>query len=297
MKVLVTGGAGFIGSHLVDALVNRGDEVYVVDDLSNGRRENIANYIESGAIQFRVLDISLDGMLEKVPFKTDVVVHLACWPRSMSFNYPQRDVEVNVKGTVNVLEYAEKHGSHIIFSSNSGIYDSHVQPIREDNPEKPTTPYDVDKLAAEHMIQCFNVPHTIFRFSTVYGSRQRVSDDWRPVIATFLKQLKSGGQPYITGSGEQTRDFVYVSDVVDALLMATEDDYGGPILLGSGIETSINKLYAMVQRILGVSVQPSVAPAPIGEIWRMSYDISCAKDKLSWTPKISLEEGIKRMLT
>lgn len=296
MKVLVTGGAGFIGSHLVDAIVNRGDEVYVVDDLSNGRRENIAGHVEVGAATFRLLDISLDGALEKVPFDADAVVHLACWPRSMSFDYPQRDVEVNLKGTVNVLEYAKRYGSRLVFSSNSGIYDSRVQPIKEGNPERPTTPYDVDKLAAEYMIRCFEVPHTIYRFATVYGPRQKMSEGWRPVIATFLKQLRNGEQPYITGSGKQTRDFIYVSDTVDALLTATEDDYGGPILLGSGVETTINELYAVIQRILGTDIQPSIAPAPVGEIWQMSYDISCAKDKLSWTPKVSLEEGIRRML-
>jgi UDP-glucose 4-epimerase len=207
---------------------------------------------------------------------------------------------VNLIGTVNVLEYARRCGARIIFSSNSGIYDSAVQPIREGNSINPTTPYDVDKLAAEHMIkaygEAYGVPYTIFRFATVYGPRQRVSSEWRPVVATFIDALRRGDTPYITGDGRQTRDFIYVSDIVDALVKgAGVNGSAGPLLLGSGVETSVMDALKAVCRVLDKTVKYETRPRPLGEIQRMSYDCALARETLNWTPRVSLEEGIRRI--
>lgn len=290
-----------MGSHLVERLVARGDDVTVIDDLSNGSLTNIQGPLDSGKINFIQQDIS--SKLDK-RFNwgdADVIYHLACWPRSRSYVNPIRDVEVNLIGTVMMLEYARRCGARVIFSSNSGIYDSAIQPIKEGNPENPTTPYDVDKLAAEHMIKAYakayGIPYTIFRFATVYGPRQRVSSEWNPVVATFIDTLKRGDTPYITGDGQQTRDFIYVGDIVDALVKGAEvKESVGPILLGSGVETSVVDALKTVCRVLDKPVKYEARPRSLGEIQRMSYDCSIARRILGWTPQVKIEDGIRRVV-
>jgi len=295
MKTLVSGGAGFVGSHLVDRLVAEGHGVTVVDDLSNGDILNIEHHDKK--IRFILGDVA-KGVHDWGP--VDVIFHLACWPRSRSFANPRRDVEVNLIGAVNVLEYARRMKARVVFSSNSGIYDSAVQPIREGNPEKPTTPYDVDKLAAEHMIKAYGaaygVPYTVFRFATVYGPRQRVSSEWNPVIATFVDAQRRGVTPYVTGDGRQTRDFIYVSDIVDALMRgAALRGSAGPLLLGSGVETSIMDALKVVCGVFGKPTKFEARPRPLGEIQRMSYDCALARETLGWVPRVSLREGVEKV--
>ena len=183
-KILVTGGAGFIGSHLVDLLVSKGYEVTIIDDLSNGTIENIACLDK---VTFVKRDISTQfNDNYYIEFNTQTIYHLACFPRSQSFINPTRDVEVNINGMVNVLELARRNKSQVIFSSNSGIYDTVKIPINEQAIDKPKTPYDLDKLTAEKYLKLYqdvyNVKYVIFRFATVYGPRQRVSPDWKPVV-------------------------------------------------------------------------------------------------------------------
>lgn len=281
---------------MTDALLAQGHEVYGVDDLSNGSLENIKQHDDNPNFSFYEADISnyISRFLD-----VDVIYHLACHPRSLSFQNPQRDVEVNLIGILNLLRDHKDYAPRIIFSSNSGIYDSTVQPIKEGNPENPVTPYDVDKLAAEHMIkayaQAYGFPYTIFRFASVYGPRQRVTSEWNPVISTFIKTLMGGGRPYITGDGSQTRDFIYVADIVDALIRAKDmKDSAGPILLGSECETSIGDLYDTVQAVTKIHVDPEKRPRPLGEILRMSYDCSLAHNVLGWSPKTSLREGVEK---
>lgn len=297
MRTLISGGAGFVGSHLVDRLVSEGWGVTVIDDLSNGSLDNLSQSIKN--IRFLKHDISVPDWVKAVK-DVDVVFHLACWPRSRSFKSPLQDVRVNLMGVVNVLEYARRCGARIIFSSNSGIYDSAVQPIREGNPEKPTTPYDVDKLASEHMIKAYHhaygIPYTIFRFATVYGPRQRVSSEWNPVVATFIDTLKRGKTPYVTGDGSQTRYFIYVSDIVDALVKGAKlRESAGPMLLGSGVETSVMEALETVCEVLDKPVKYEPRPKPLGEIHRMSYDCSYAHRVLGWIPSVALEEGVRRV--
>ncbi|MCQ5373706.1 MAG: GDP-mannose 4,6-dehydratase [Candidatus Methanomethylicia archaeon] len=300
-KILVTGGAGFVGSHLSKKLSEMNFDVIVIDDLSNGRRENL----EGVKHRFFRLDVSkkshfikFSQMIEHV----DVIYHLACHPRSLSFQNPWKDVSVNVKGIINVLEYAKKihPPPKIIFSSNSGIYGTpHKLPIDESMPDQPSTPYDVDKLAAEYFLKiyhdAYHIPITIFRFATVYGSRQRVSRKWKPVIAEFVIKMLKHIPPTIEGDGCQTRDFIHVSDVVNALVRAMDIDTGKSVLiLSSNTETSINDLYKTISNILGFDAPPKKAPPKLGDVRRMWYDNSKAKRILNWEPKTTLRDGIEK---
>jgi UDP-glucose 4-epimerase len=294
----VTGGAGFVGSHLTETLAKNGHEVIVIDDLSNGTVDNIKGL----DINFLRLDISKpfsEIIFKKFPnLKVKAIFHLACFPRSMSFANPLRDVDVNVKGMINVIYIAKKIKCKVIFSSNSGIYGSHEKlPINESYPDNPSTPYDIDKLAAEHYLRIysreFGFPVTIFRFATVYGSRQKISPQWKPVVAEFVCKMLEGVPPTIEGNGEQTRDFIHVSDVVDALLKSvdTQTDLT-PIILSSNKMLSINQLYATIARILKFDKAPNKAPEKIGDIKRMCYDNSKAKKLLNWTPQTDLESSL-----
>jgi len=299
-KYLITGGAGFVGSHLADRLVRHGDEVTVIDDFSNGSKENISHL----SVNLLKTDISkklAPAILKKLADKKfDVIYHLACFPRSMSFEDPFRDVEVNVAGMVNVLELAKRTKSKVVFSSNSGIYGTPEKlPINEDCEDRPSSPYDVDKLAAEYFLKvysrAFGIPATIFRFGTVYGSRQKVSPTWKPVIAEFVCKMLKKTAPTIDGDGEQTRDFIHVSDIVVALVKAsdTETDLK-PIILSSNTETSINQLYSTIAELLGFRKPPKKAAAKIGDVRRMWYDNARAKKVLRWSPKMNLVEALRQ---
>ena len=293
MMVLVTGGAGFIGSHLVERLVSLNHTVYVIDDLSNGFEENLSK------IRHKIVLVKHDvsePFPNGHPSNLDVIFHLACHPRSLSFQNPYRDVDVNVKGTIHMARIAQESKAKIIFSSNSGIYDCSKIPVSEQNPDSPRTPYDLNKLTAENYLKLYDVSHTIFRFGTVYGPRQRTSQNWKPVIAEFIDKLSKNRSPTISGDGKQTRDFVYVGDVVDALVKSIDAETEGPIILGSGVETSINKLYEMISKALGVNTLPTFSPSPQGEIMRMRYDCKKARDVLNWKAKNSLKEGIAKTL-
>jgi UDP-glucose 4-epimerase len=294
--VIVTGGAGFVGSHLVEELVHRKYSVTVLDDLSNGSRNNLCSVADR--VQLRVLDISRKNWIAKAP-GAEVVFHLACHPRSFSFTNPQKDVSVNLIGSVNVLEYARKNDSRVVFSSNSGIYGP-CKLAKESDPVSCLTPYDVDKYSTELMIRAYNkqygIKSTIFRFATIYGPRQRVNEKygWRPVVATFATRLLANSPVTIFGDGLQTRDLVFVKDVPDALLrsihyMADFDIFN----LSTGHETKVIDVFRMVSRFVGVRTSPCRGPPQPGEIRRMSYSNNRIRRKLGWRPTTSVKEGIR----
>lgn len=264
MRILVAGGAGFVGSHLVEKLVGLNYQVDVLDDLSNGRKDNLKTVWRR--ISFHELDVSQPLIKHLSKRKFDAIYHLPCFPRSRSFEDPKRDVEVNVIGMVNVLELAKKNKPKIIFSSNSGIYDTSKMPIDEDTPDDPKTPYDLDKLQAEKYLKLyrntFGIEHVIFRFATVYGPRQSLSPKWKPVVLEFIDSLLKHKPPVIYWDGEQTRDFIYVEDIVNALVLALDNKNanGETMILGSGRETSINQLYSSVSKILGADLKPKYEP-------------------------------------
>jgi len=300
MRICVSGGAGFIGSPLVDRLVSEGYKVTVVDDLSNGSISNLSRVQQK--ITFLRRDVSLP-FYNEFPKSTnaDTIFHLACFPRSMSFENPTRDVEVNINGMVNVLELARKTGAKVIFSSNSGIYDTSKLPINEGAEDTPKTPYDLNKLTAERYLKLYHetygVPYTIFRFATVYGPRQKTSPKWKPVVIEFIDKLSKGQAPTIYWDGEQTRDFINVRDIVNALVLAKDSrkSNGETMILGSGVETSINQLYKAVCNQLGVDLEPKRGPQALGDIAQMRYDCSLAHRILGWKPQVSLKEGIAEL--
>jgi len=298
MRILVIGGAGFVGSHLVERLVDLGHKVDVIDDLSNGRKDNLRTLWRQ--IRFHEIDVSQPLVRHFADDKFEAIYHLPCFPRSRSFEEPKRDVEVNVIGMVNVLELAKKDQPKVIFSSNSGIYDTSKMPIDENTLDDPKTPYDLDKLQAEKYLKLycstFGIEHVIFRFATVYGPRQSLSDKWKPVVLEFINSLLKRQRPVIHWDGEQTRDFIYVADIVNALIMALDNKNanGETMILGSGRETSINELYRVVSRIIGANIEPLYEPKKLGDIRRMRYNCKKAERILGWKAVTTLEEGVEK---
>jgi len=299
MRILCTGSAGFIGSNLVDRLVGEAHKVIVIDDLSNGRIENLDAVRDK--ITFLGRDVSRP-FYKEFPKTTDcdLIYHLSCFPRSMSFDNPVRDVEVNVIGMINVLERARLSDARVIFSSNSGIYETEYLPINEEIRDHPTAPYDLDKLMAEKYLELYRetygIDYVTFRFATVFGPRQRTSPDWKPVVIEFIDKLSRGIAPTIYWDGLQTRDFIFVDDIVDGLVLAkdSEEALGETMILGSGVETSIRELYDIICKVLRVDIEPEWGSKALGDIARMLYDCRKAERILGWQAKTSLEEGIMK---
>jgi UDP-glucose 4-epimerase len=290
MRALVTGGAGFIGSHLVDALVARGDEVVVLDDLSTGRREHV-----DPATTLVEHDV-------RTPFETDadVVFHLAAQADvGTSMERPAFDAEVNVVGTVNALEAARAAGAHLVFSSTGGaIYGDVDKPAREESPLLPVSAYGLAKRSAEVYVdgwnRVFGSGHVVLRFANVYGPRQSAALEGG-VIAIFLERLATGRPTAIFGDGTITRDFVHVDDVVHALLLAA-GHRGGVFNVGTGIETSISELHAVCQRAVGVKAPPALEPPRAGDAQRSVLDPSRATRDLGFTASVTLADGIAATL-
>jgi UDP-glucose 4-epimerase len=287
----VTGGAGFIGSNLVDALVERGDAVTVIDDLSFGRRENV----NPGA-RFVLGDIR-DGIdLAGI----DVVFHLAAQTDvQTSVREPARDAELNVVGTVRVAEAALAAGTRIVFTSTGGaIYGECTAPANEDAPRRPLSPYGIAKLCAEEYLGGFNrihgSSHVVTRLGNVFGPRQAATLEGG-VVSIFLERLSRGEQAVIFGDGLQVRDFVFVGDVVSALLAAAEHD-GGTFNVGSGLETSVLDLYEACAEAAGIAAEPAFEPARLGDLRRSALDVSRAADELGFRAGTPLAEGIARTL-
>jgi len=299
--VLVTGGAGFVGSHLVDALVKESIKITVIDDFSNGSMENIKQHGEKiKIIKFDIVNRDWSILDDINP---DTIFHLATHPRSFSLQDPFRDAEVNVQGTLNVLEFAKKKKSKVVYTSNSGICgDPQFLPVTEEHPVDCKTPYDVNKLVGEYYSKIYYRIHdvyvVIFRLATVYGERQRVNEKlgWRPLIPTFVEKLETGQTPLIQWDGEQTRDLIYVKDVVDCLILgAKSKDRGGEMfLLSTNKETSVNAAYDLVNRITGKKIQPQYANKLPGDLRRMVLSYDKAKKAFGYSPKIDLTEGVTR---
>ena len=291
MRAVVTGGAGFIGSHVVDALLAGWDEVHVLDDFSRGKRENVPEgvHVHEG-------DIRTDAGRVFDEVRPEVCFHLAAQADvRVSVERPEFDADVNVIGTLHVLEAARKHGTKIVFSSTGGaIYGECDAPAREDHPRAPLAPYGVSKLAGEEYIAAYNrlygAEHVALRYGNVYGPRQDPEGE-AGVVAIFMNRLREGETPMIFGDGTQTRDYVYVGDVVAATLGAV-GHAGGVLNVGTGVETSVVELYERIQRVAGVEREPEFAEARPGELQRSVLDVTLAKRELGWEPQHSLDEGL-----
>jgi UDP-glucose 4-epimerase len=291
VRAVVTGGAGFIGSNVVDALVARGDEVHVLDDLSRGKRENLA-----GGARLHEGDIRKDVASVFAVAQPDVCFHLAAQiDVRVSVEHPDVDADVNVVGTLHVLEAARAHGTKIVFSSTGGaIYGECVGPAAEDHARAPVAPYGVSKLAAEEYIAAYNrlygSTHVSLRYGNVYGPRQDPHGE-AGVVAIFMSALRDGTTPRIYGDGSQTRDYVFVGDVVAATLAAAAHD-GGAFNVGTGSETSVVELYERIQRAAAIERRPEHAEPRAGELQRSVLDPSLAARELGWRPEHSLDDGL-----
>src|SRR4051794_4204530 len=309
MRSLVTGGAGFIGSHLVDALAARGDDVLVLDDFSSGKRENIA-----GALDARVEVIELDvsdaeAMFDAIgTFRPESVFHLAAQidvRRSMAD--PGFDARLNVVGTVNALEGATRAGAYkFVFTSTGGaIYGEGAErtdelPFAESARCEPFSIYGQSKLAAEGYVDFFartrGLRATTVRLGNIYGPRQDPATE-AGVVAIFCEAARDGGRPTVFGTGEQTRDYVYVADVVSALLAAEASDDRGPINVGTGVETSVLELSELVGRAFDRNdFEPEFAPAREGEVERTVLDPAGAAERLGWSAERTIETGLEQLI-
>jgi len=307
MKALVTGGAGFIGSNLVDALLARGDEVTVVDDLSTGRRENLADALANGATLVEA-DIRDRGAMEELGSRErpEVVFHLAAQiDVRKSVADPAWDASINVGGTANVLEAARvAEARRVVFSSTGGaIYgegEGQQLPLVEDAPLAPEAPYGQSKFAAEGYLslyeRLYGLSGVSLRLGNVYGPRQDPLGE-AGVIAIFCGRLRDGSRPTVFGDGKQTRDYIYVGDVVAAALAAAESEATGAINVGTGIETDVLELIRQLRELSGAAgFEPELAPPRTGEVQRISIDPGRAARELSWRAAMGLEEGLRTTL-
>jgi UDP-glucose 4-epimerase len=292
MQALVTGGAGFIGSHVVEALVARGDEVHVVDDLSKGKREQVP-----AAATLHVHDIRdpLDALVRETG--AQAIVHLAAQADvRVSVGDPALDASVNVLGTVNVLEAARLVDARVVFASTGGaIYGECERPARESDPCLPLSPYGAAKLAGEGYLGAFarlyGKPHVSLRFGNVYGPRQDPHGE-AGVVAIFLGRLKDGAVCRIFGDGSQSRDYVYVEDVARATLAALDRGAGGVFNVGTGTATSVVDLYEICRSIVGTDAAPVHEAARPGELGRSVLDGELAATTLGFRPETTLASGI-----
>ena len=297
MKILVTGGAGFIGSHVVDALIERGHEVAVVDDLSTGKREHV-----NPRARFYRLDIRDAQGLEEVfaAERPEIVNHQAARANVReSMEKPILYAEVNVIGSLNLLELSRKYGvEKFIYASTGGaVYgEPEYLPADEAHPINPLDPYGASKHFVEHYLYLYGVNYglryTILRYPNVYGPRQDPYGE-AGVVAIFTGQMLRGEQAVINGSGEQERDFVYVGDVVEANLLALDRGDGGIYNLGWGFGTSVNEIFARLKEITGYEKEAVHGPPKKGEVFKICLDATKARRELGWLPRISLDEGLR----
>jgi UDP-glucose 4-epimerase len=295
-KILATGGAGFIGSHTVDALVKRGAKVIIVDNLVTGRKENLNP--RAKFYKLNIADQKIENIFKKE--KPEIIYHFAfnvLVPKSVE--NPLVDVD-SIVGSINILKNAQKYGvKKIIFSSSGFIYGNTKNlPAKETEPVDPISPYVVAKNAVENYLRFFNkaygLPYVIFRYAAVYGPRQVTG-----AMADYIRKLAAGKQAEIWGDGTKTRDYVFIDDVVRANLLVLDlpGNYPDPVFnIGTGIETTLNELYWKIARLLKKEPKPIYLPDRPGEQIRYSLDYSKIKEALGWEPKYNLEEGLRLKL-
>jgi UDP-glucose 4-epimerase len=297
MRVLVTGGAGFIGSHVADSYLAQGHQVAIVDDLSSGRRENL-----NPSARFYEMDIGDPG-IESVlaEERPQIVSHLAAQiDVRTSVSDPEADIRTNVVGLVRLAAACARNGVEVIvFSSTGGaIYgEPERNPVPETASVLPLSPYGIDKRAGELYLQYFQAVHgiqtRILRYANVYGPRQDPHGE-AGVVAIFAGAMLAGRQPRIFGDGSQQRDFVYVGDIVRSALLAAENSCSEPINIGTGRLTSIDELYRAMAEVVGFDQPPVYEAARPGEVQSIALDPSLARDSLKWVPEIDLATGIRQ---
>jgi len=297
MKILVTGGAGFIGSHIVDRFVQEGYEVAVVDNLSTGKRRHV-----NRAAKFYRTDIR-SWWLERVFRRERPVIvchHAAQMDVRRSVRDPVFDAEINILGTLNVLRHAIKYGVRkVLFASSGGaVYgEPEKLPVSEDHLVRPASPYGISKAVGDEYLRYFRdadgLEFVSLRYANVYGPRQDPYGE-AGVVGIFTQKMLLGEQPIINGNGRQTRDFVYVDDVVEANVAAANKAARGIYNVGTGKETSVNELFSLLAGLINPAIREVHGPAKKGEQQRIALDASKFHRELDWEPKVSLKDGLAR---
>jgi UDP-glucose 4-epimerase len=295
MRVVVTGGAGFVGSHVSSAFREREDEVLVVDDLSAGNRENVP----PGA-ELAELDVAEGArLLERLEaFRPELICHLAAQASvTVSVTNPDLDFASNVRGTFNVCQAAGKLGARVLFASTGGALYGNEAPIPtpETYVAQPLAPYGASKLAGEAFVatqaRSQGLANVVLRLGNVYGPRQNAHGE-AGVVAIFSDRLLNGEVPVVYGHGKPTRDYVHVADVTRAFLLAADGEVSGTFNIGWGKETSVSELLTALQRVAGTNIEPKLEPLRPGELDRSAIDSRAAADAFGWRPERLLEEGI-----
>ena len=298
-KILVTGGAGFIASHLTDKLIEKGHNVVVIDNLSTGKKENLnpkAKFYEADICNSEIAQIFQEE-------KPEIVFHFAAQiDVRKSVKDPIQDAEVNILGSLNLLQNCQKAGvKKFIFASSGGaIYgDTDVIPTPETHTENPESPYGICKLTIEKYLhfykETFGLNYTALRFANIYGPRQNSKGE-AGVIAVFCDKMLKNQEVVINGDGEQTRDFVFVDDVINAALLSMEQEKSDIYNIGAGEETNINDIFRKIKELTGSSCEEIHAPSKAGEQKRSCLDFSKAKEKLNWGPEYNLEKGLENTI-
>jgi len=297
VRVLVTGGAGFIASHVSDRLLDRGFDVAIVDNLATGKRENIP----AGA-RFHEVDVR-DARLAEVfeAERPDIVIHHAAqMDVRKSVTDPRYDADVNLLGTLNLLECCRVHGTRkVVYAGTGGAMfgEAAYLPVDEKHPVQPISPYGVSKHTVEHYLYAyranFGLDYTVLRYPNVYGPRQDPHGE-AGVVAIFSLQLLNGETPRIFGDGTKTRDYCYVGDIVEANMLAIERGSDGLFNIGRGIEVSDRQVFESVRDAVGVDIEPEYAPTRPGEVEHIALDATLARETLGWEWKVDLAEGVGR---
>jgi len=295
MKVLVTGGAGFIGSHVVDALIQQGYQVVVVDNLSTGRLENI-----NPATTFYQVDIcnsELEGIFEKE--RPELVNHQAAQTVIQKSNEdPAFDAKQNILGSLNLILQCLRFGvKKIVYASSAGIYgEPKYSPVDESHPINPISYYGISKHTVEHYLHLAHLQHmlsyVVLRYSNVYGPRQNPEGE-AGVVAIFTRQMLQGERPTIFGKGDKTRDYIHVSDVVTANLLAMERDGNGVYNIGTEVESTDQEMFNLLAELTGYQSNPHYASVRKGEIYKISLDWSKAQKEFGWQPRFLFREGLR----
>jgi UDP-glucose 4-epimerase len=298
MRILVTGGAGFIGSNVVDRFIALGHEVAVFDNLSTGRRENLHD-----RARFFQADLVDPAAIEAVisEFRPEIVDHHAAQiDVRKSVEDPRRDAEINILGSIALLESCQRHrvGKIIYASTGGAIYgEARFLPVTEEHPIHPESPYGASKYTVEHYIHIAKLLHgldyTVLRYPNVYGPRQNPHGE-AGVNAIFIGRMLAGERPIIFGTGEQLRDYVFVDDVVEANAIALTRGSGETVNLGTGVGTSVLQIVRELQSLLGFDQEPIFEAARPGEIQRIWLDASRARDVLGWAPRVAFRDGLQR---
>jgi UDP-glucose 4-epimerase len=297
MNILVTGGAGFIGSNVADAFINEGHNVIILDNFSSGKDENVNP--RAKVYRMDIQDAAVENIFHDE--KIEVMCHLAAqMDVRKSVADPKFDASVNVLGFLNLMEAGRKHGlKKVIFSSTGGaIYgEQDYFPADEQHPTRPLSPYGITKLTTEKYLffykEIYGIDHVILRYANIYGPRQNPHGD-AGVVAIFTLKMLKGEQPIINGDGKQTRDYVFVGDVVKANVLALKYSGSNIFNIGTGIETDVNQLFHHIKKLIGSNAEEKHIPAKAGEQMRSVISSKKINEMLGWKPTVSVEEGLKK---